>query len=52
MIAGRGGRTSLFANLFRGAAGGMVCRREQGTMSDPDYNYDRGGQGGWPWLGG
>ena len=50
MIAGRGGRTSLFANLFRGAAGGMVCRREQGTMSDPDYNYDRGGQGAWPWL--
>ena len=50
MIAGRGGRTSLFANLFRVVAGGMVCRREEGTMGEPDYKYGRSGQGGMVWL--
>jgi len=46
MIAGRGGRASLFVNLFQGEAGGMVCRREQGTMGDSGYKYGQGSRGG------
>ncbi len=50
MITVRAGWTRLFANLFRVAADGMVCRREEGTMSEPDYKYGRSGQGGMVWL--
>ena len=50
MIAGGGGRASLFANLFRGVARGIVCRREAGTMGKSDYKYGRNGKGAFTWL--
>ncbi|MED5380930.1 MAG: extracellular solute-binding protein [Verrucomicrobiota bacterium] len=36
--------------MFHGAAGGMVCRREYGTMGDSEYKYGQGGRGGAGWL--